>query len=523
MDMDREELLAQYAAGRRDFPNLDFQEGNLSQADLTGINLSGSNLSLTNLTGANLAGADLSHAQLNVARLSGAHLPQANLQGANLKVANLAQANLRGANLMQANLVGTEMIRCDLSEADLRLVDLSGADLREAQLQQANLTGAMLKDADLRRAVLTIATLTHATLTGANLVEAVLIGADLRYTELKQVNFYQANLSGANLTGANLRWVNLQQANLAWSDLSDAKLSGADLSEANLSHANVLRTSLIQADLTGANLMMTDWNGADLRGSVLTGAKLYATCRYGLKVEGIACEWVDLSPQGDRSQVRPLDQDELPIFFSQTVPTVQIVVDTHLSTSAHVALATAYHRIAQRWPELGQSPNLTLNRRRTCLSFPVSGDDQLFIVAYLAILPFRDAPATHRNLARLLQSVQSQRVDQLSVRALSRIQTLHTHLSHLADQVVNFQPFSHLPRALFFQSPTQTMLTNISQQRLTLHQHFLFGKRLADASLLKALKSNTRLQVPPPPLPLGQQALNFMKTMQLTGNESLQS
>lgn len=148
----------------------------------------------------------------------------------------------------------------------------------------------------------------------------------------------------------------------------------------------------------------------------------------------------------------------------------------------------------------------------------MSSDDQLFLVAYLAILPFRDATATHCNLARLLQTVQSQRVDQLSVRALSRIQALHTHLSHLADQVVNFQPFSNLPRALFFQSPTQTMLTNISQQSLTLHQHFLFGKRLADASLLNDLKSSTRLQVPPPPLPSGQQVLNFMKTMQFTGS-----
>lgn len=513
MDIAIEDLLAQYAAGQRDFQNLNLQESNLSQANLAGINLSGANLSLSNLAGINLAGANLSHCQLNVARLSGANLTQANLQGANLNVANLVRANLRGANLTQANLIRTEMIRCDLSDADLTLADLSGADLREAQLRRTNLTGSLLKEADLRRAVLTIATLTHAVLTGANLVEAVLMGVDLRYAELKQVNFYRANLSGANLTGANLRWVNLQGANLAWSDLSEAKLSGADLSEANLSHANVLKASLIQADLTAANLMMTDWNGADLRGAILTGAKLYATARYGFRADGVTCEWVDLSPQGDRTQVRTLSKDESKIFFSRTVPTVQIVVDTHLTPTAHAALATAYYQIAQRWSQLAQPPNLSLSRRRTFLTFTAASDDQLFLIAYLAILPFRDAPATHRNLAHLLQSVQSQRVDQLSVRALSRIQALNTQLSQLAAQVVNFQPVN-LPRALFFQSPTQTILTNVSEQNLTLHQHFLFGKRLTDPTLLNDLNTNTRLEVPTSPPPSSQQILNFMKTLQ---------
>ncbi len=82
--MTRDELLAAYAAGRRDF----------TDANLRGANLRGANLRGANLRGANLYGADL----------YGADLEGANLRGADLYGADLRSANLRGANLEGCDL-----------------------------------------------------------------------------------------------------------------------------------------------------------------------------------------------------------------------------------------------------------------------------------------------------------------------------------------------------------------------------------------------------------------------------------
>lgn len=107
-------VLHQYAAGVRNFKNI-----NLSGADLHGVNLAGSTLCEAHLNGANLSGADLS--------------------GCDLRNANLRGANLCGANLSGANL----------GWADLRGVNLSGADLRSA-----NLAWVLVKEANLRGAIL---------------------------------------------------------------------------------------------------------------------------------------------------------------------------------------------------------------------------------------------------------------------------------------------------------------------------------------------------------------------------------
>lgn len=93
--MTRDELLARYAAGERDFGGV-----NLSGADLFRVNLSGANLSGVSLSGANLSGASLSWANLSGVSLSGA-----NLSGADLFRANLFRANLSGADLPHYQIV----------------------------------------------------------------------------------------------------------------------------------------------------------------------------------------------------------------------------------------------------------------------------------------------------------------------------------------------------------------------------------------------------------------------------------
>jgi hypothetical protein len=150
-------LLADYAAGKRNFRGVD-----LAGADLEGVDLEGVDLAF-----ANLAGADLAYANF-----TGADLAGANLAGANLYSANLARANLYCANLEGADLAG----------ADLAGADLSGANLKDAYLARAKLAGANLAGADLA----------GADLSGAYLAGADLAGADLSY----------ADLAGANLTGA---------------------------------------------------------------------------------------------------------------------------------------------------------------------------------------------------------------------------------------------------------------------------------------------------------------------------------
>ena len=84
-------IVALYAAGRRDF----------KQADLRGADL----------LGANLRGADLRGADLREADLREANLREANLRGANLREADLRWANLRGAKNIDA-VTAALLMRC---------------------------------------------------------------------------------------------------------------------------------------------------------------------------------------------------------------------------------------------------------------------------------------------------------------------------------------------------------------------------------------------------------------------------
>lgn len=482
--MNVEDVLKQYAAGVREFETVNLNEANLSGANLSHINLSGANLSVANLSSSNLSQANLSHAKLNVAKLSGANLSRANLSEANLNVANLALADLSHADLSQASLVRAELTRADLSHANLNRVNLNGADLKDAKLRNTNLAHANLSRADLRWAKLTTANLTQANLHGADLSSADFSGADLSNTELRQANLSRANFSGANLSGTNLRWADLSGADLRWADLSNAKLSGANLTGANLSHATLFATSLVHVDLTRANLMSVDWAGADLSGATLTGAKLYDVLRFGIKTDGIVCDWIDLSPNGDQSQVYRVSADT-EAFFHEAPPTVRLVIDAQFDQAAHCALAVVYRQLAKYCPVELHPPNLQVGRRRTTLVFEMEGDEQLFLTAYMAILPFGDAIATHKHLKQLLDCLHnpdycSRFRDPTSFASLSRLSQQLLNL--IAQLKLSDASQTALKGVKFFQAPTRTTLINSSNQILNLHSHPLFGKRMIDQS-----------------------------------------
>lgn len=486
--MKAEEVLKQYATGERNFAAANLNEVNLSGANLSKANLSGANLSVANLSGSNLSEADLSKAKLNVTKLSGANLSKANLTEANLNVANLTLADLSGAELSKASLVRAELARSDFSGANLRRVNFSGADLKDAKLRQANLSHANLSRADLKWATLTTANLTHANLHGADLSSADFSGADLSNTELRQANLSRANLSGANLSGANLRWADLSGTDLSWADLSGAKLSGANLTGANLSHANLFTTSLVHVDLTRANLIGVDWAGADLSGAILTGAKLYDVLRFGIKSDGMICEWIDLSPNGDQSNIYRLTSEDHKGFFREMPPTVRIVIDATLDQDANFALAVTYRQLAESTCVALNPPNIQSGRRRTTLTFEMESDEQLFLTACIAILPFEDSANAQKNvfsLRRLLQSTDVRnRFD-----AAEQIQQLHIMLDQILLKTSQVKLSESFLKALagvkFFKVPTKTVVINSSGQTLNLYTHPMFGKRLinTEASL----------------------------------------
>jgi uncharacterized protein YjbI with pentapeptide repeats len=479
--MTLEELLEKYAAGITDFRGVDLSEANLSGVKLSGANLSEANLSVVNLSGANLSETNFSGTKLNVARLRGAHLEQAILNHASLNVANLIRANLSRAQLKSASLIRAELIRADLSRADLLEANLSSADLREATLRQANLRGANLSEATLRGATLTGANFEQANLSSADLGRTDLGGANFRDAELRQANLGRANLSGANLSGANLRWADLSGANLRWADLSGAKLSGANLIGADLSNVNLTNASLVHADLSQAKLIKVEWVGADLTGATLTGAKLYATSRFGLKTDDLTCEWLDLSPKGDRSIIQKFDAEDSREFFNETSPTIRIIIDAALEQEANFALAGAYFQIAQEYRELRQPPTMDIGRRRTVLTFRVDSDEALFPTAYIAILPFKDATTTHKNICSVIEMLNNEEILKLGLKSPYRMKQLTDILEEArinANAIKEMKKILEIAAKLnFFQAPTQTILTNSSAQTLIAHDHPNFGKR----------------------------------------------
>jgi uncharacterized protein YjbI with pentapeptide repeats len=475
-----EELLEKYAFGVTDFSGVDLSEANLSGIKLSGANFTRANLSVVNLSGANLSGANLSYAKLNVARLSGANLSDAILNNASLNVANLIRADLSRAQLRFATLIRAELIRANLSYADLLEANLSSADLREATLRHTVLCRANLSEANLRGASLTQANCEQANFNVTDLSRTDLESANFREAEFRQANLKGANLKGANLSGANLRWADLSDANLRWADLSEAKLSGANLIGADLSNANLTNASLVHADLSEAKLIKAEWVGADLTGATLTGAKLYATSRFGLKTEGITCEWVDLSPTGDRSIIQNFTSVDSPDFFNETPPTIRIIVDAALESEAHFALAGAYYQIAQQYRQLRQPPSMEVGRRRTVFTFRVDSDEALFPTAYIAILPFKDAATTQRNIHEVVEIIQSEDISARENKSdrTKQLSALIEEARNNADVIRQMQKNLEIAAKLnFFQAPTQTILTNSSAHTLIVHDHPNFGKK----------------------------------------------
>jgi hypothetical protein len=349
-----------------------------------------------------------------------------------------------------------------------------------------NFIGANLSESDMRGTNLAGANLEHATLSGTDLSRSELSGCDLSEAELRHANLSRVNLSGANLSGANLRWADLSGANLRWADFSEAKLSGSNLLGADLSNANLVNASFVHADLTQANLIRVEWVGADLSGATLTGIKLYGVSRYNLKTEGITCEWVDLSPYGDRTQIYRFSAEEAKKFFNQTPPTVRIIIDAPLDQNANYALAATYQQIANQIGMMQTPPSIKVGYRRTELSFKLDNDYQIFSSAYIAIIPFKNASSTQKNIITLMKMLQAQAINSHSMESIKQVKQLSSALSQTIHKVneLNLSPSSAVSeeRVNFFDAPTQMLLTNSSDRSLQIYYDQNFGKRLINTA-----------------------------------------
>ncbi|CDM94951.1 MAG: pentapeptide repeat-containing protein [Limnospira sp. PMC 1279.21] len=482
--MDAEELLLEYQSGNRDFSAILLCEANLSRVNLSQANFTEAVLSVTNFSGANLTGVNLTRAKLNVSKLSGAILQGANLNEAVLNVANLIRADLSQANLVDASLIRAELMRAELSEAIVNGANLTEADLREATLRHADLQQTNLSGANLSEACLILSNLERSNLTRADLTRADLRGVNLRNAELRQAELNGADLRGANLSGANLRWANLSGANLSGANLEATQLSGASLRGANLSGASLLNCSAIHADLTQANLIDCDWTDANLRGSALTGTKLYGLSRFSLIADEITCDWIDLSPNGDGSKIQRFSSQQAHQFFNVESPTVQIRINAPLDPDTHCILASIYRQIIQHYPFIKSPPSIDIGSRRTLLSFRIDDEEQLFLTAYVVILPFADVAKTRECILESLRMLTLENSSQMGVRLsnqviqfgidiIKKISRLEDHLlsEKLQEEIDGNHPFFH--------HPTQTILSNLVGEYLAIHSHPEFGRKFS--------------------------------------------
>lgn len=123
------DFLARYAAGEREFTNINLSETDLSGVNLTLANLHHAELIWSNLKGANLYHINLSRAKLRHANLSGVTLRSSNLQGADFLNANLKGADLSWSNLNGANLTGADLTDANFNNAILERVILPDGTL----------------------------------------------------------------------------------------------------------------------------------------------------------------------------------------------------------------------------------------------------------------------------------------------------------------------------------------------------------------------------------------------------------
>jgi hypothetical protein len=187
-----------------------------------------------------------------------------------------------------------------------------------------------------------------------------------------------------------------------------------------------------------------------------------------------------------------------------------------------LALASTYHQITHLYPAISKAPSIEVGVRRTTLTFHIDTNTELFTIAYLAIVPFKDAAATHRNIIAVVNALQSQDIKTSGSEKPKRIEQLITALSQAIKQIDAIDPLKVSPalrmeQLNFFQAPTSTVITNSRTQTLNVYCHPAFGKHLMNQSSGLGRAKNALIQTPESTLPPVSTVFEFIKTFDNVG------
>lgn len=208
--MTGEELLREYAGGRRDFREVDLRGVKLRDARLNGIDLTG---------------ADLRGANLDKCSFSGATLLNANLGGSLLGYVDFQGVKLAGATLSSfhspSKVVGSLFAEADLHGSWLSAGSFSTSHFPRANLEHVKLDGAFCWGVDFSGA-----NLRDSDLQGANFEAANLTGADLSACTVFGTNFFSAEFEGTKFFSAYFERAVLADVDLTAGEFAEIKHNG---------------------------------------------------------------------------------------------------------------------------------------------------------------------------------------------------------------------------------------------------------------------------------------------------------
>ena len=291
------------AIKKRETPDRDF-----ANAELSGEDLSGSDLNQANFTGAKLDGVDFTGCQLdgalfNQADLTGAKFGGVKAEGISFTGAKLQDADFTGAVITDALfdrvsgsgllLAGAELPGASFNKADIAGVNAEAAKLDAADFSSADVSGGNFVGASVAEALFADANAAGANFSkckgalrgsdgnfkGANFEEAEIEGAIFENANLEEANFryaavkggmlVNANLSGAVLFGAVLRQGSLRKANLSGAQAGNADFFQCDFEKANLNGASMIAGNCYEAAFRDADTRNADFSDTILKGTLL--------------------------------------------------------------------------------------------------------------------------------------------------------------------------------------------------------------------------------------------------------------
>ena len=229
--------------------NLDFIDGDYSNADFTNQDLSNKVMIDSNFENAKFTNAKLSNSVFIGSILTGADLTNTNLSGVSLSSTELTGVKLTGADLSDTNLSGIDLLGMDLTG-----VNLSGADLSDT-----NLSGIDLTNVNFDRTDLSGKNLSHSKFDFVSLKDTEMSNVDLSFADMREVDFTKIknkDLSNSDLSRTSITYSNLKDIDISNTKINDSNLNNSDLSKIDFTKIQskvIQRVNFLNSNLEGAN------------------------------------------------------------------------------------------------------------------------------------------------------------------------------------------------------------------------------------------------------------------------------